>query len=181
MVCQNQFFVSIFEKTSFCSVFGFVGLFNKVFFWRVCPTFVKVLFSKKKMKGGVTLRMLDFGQLDFGQLAEVEIGRSRNWPKSNNTFWCFMSVALVHIFMDFRVVEVRCCVLLCGVWCVVCRVCVVCGVLCVCCVLCFVRSRRGFTPQPEISKRAHLRAPALQTPPKFHEKTPREERMKFPT
>ena len=26
--------------------------------------------------------MLDFGQFDFGQLAEVEIGRSRNWPKS---------------------------------------------------------------------------------------------------
>ena len=44
------------------------------------------------------------------------------------------------------------------------------------------RSRRGFTRQPENSKRAHLRAPALQTPPKFHEKTPREkeERMKFP-
>ena len=24
----------------------------------------------------------DFGQFDFGQLAEVGIGRSRNWPKS---------------------------------------------------------------------------------------------------
>ena len=34
--------------------------------------------------------------------------------------------------------------------------------------------RRGFTRQPENSKRAHLSAPALQTPPKFHEKTPRE-------
>ncbi len=33
---------------------------------------------------------------------------------------------------------------------------------------------RGFTQQPENSKRAHLSAPALQTPPKFHEKTPRE-------
>ena len=32
----------------------------------------------------------------------------------------------------------------------------------------------GFTRQPENSKRAHLSAPALQTPPKFHEKTPRE-------
>ena len=30
------------------------------------------------------------------------------------------------------------------------------------------------TRQPENSKRAHFRAPALQTPPKFHEKTPRE-------
>ena len=30
--------------------------------------------------------------------------------------------------------------------------------------------------QPENSKRAHLNAPALQTPPKFHEKTPREGR-----
>ena len=36
------------------------------------------------------------------------------------------------------------------------------------------RSRRGFTRQPENSKRAHLSAPALQTPPKFNEKTPRE-------
>ena len=34
--------------------------------------------------------------------------------------------------------------------------------------------RRGFTRQPENSKRAHLSAPAVQTPPKFHEKTPRE-------
>ena len=31
-----------------------------------------------------------------------------------------------------------------------------------------------FTRQPENSERAHLRALALQTPPKFHEKTPRE-------
>ena len=30
--------------------------------------------------------------------------------------------------------------------------------------------RRGFTRQPENSKRAHLRVPALQTPPKFNEK-----------
>ena len=37
-------------------------------------------------------------------------------------------------------------------------------------------SRRGFTRQPENSKRAHLSAPALQTPPKFNEKTPREGR-----
>ena len=35
---------------------------------------------------------------------------------------------------------------------------------------------RGFTRQPENSKRAHFRALALQTPPKFHEKTPREKR-----
>ena len=44
-----------------------------------------------------------------------------------------------------------------------------------------LRGRRGFTRQPENSKRAHFRAPALQTPPKFHEKTPqkREERMKI--
>ena len=31
--------------------------------------------------------------------------------------------------------------------------------------------RRGFTQQPENSKRAHWRVPTLQTPPKFHEKT----------
>ena len=46
---------------------------------------------------------------------------------------------------------------------VVCVVCVVCGV-CVC------------TRQPENSKRAHLRSPALQTPPKFHERTPKREK-----
>ena len=34
-----------------------------------------------------------------------------------------------------------------------------------------------YTPQPENSKRAHLSVPALQTPPKFHEKTPRERRQ----
>ena len=34
--------------------------------------------------------------------------------------------------------------------------------------------RRARTRQPENSKRAHLSAPALQTPPKFNEKTPRE-------
>ena len=37
-----------------------------------------------------------------------------------------------------------------------------------------LRGRRGFTRQPENSKRAHLTPPALQTPQKFHEKTPRE-------
>ena len=40
--------------------------------------------------------------------------------------------------------------------------------------------RRGFTQQPENSKRAHLSAPALQTPPKFHQKNPergRKERI----
>ncbi len=45
-----------------------------------------------------------------------------------------------------------------------------CGVLGVGC------GRRGFTRQPENSKRAHLSAPVLQTPPKFHENTPREGR-----
>ena len=44
-----------------------------------------------------------------------------------------------------------------------------------------LQGRRGFTRQPENSKRAHFRAPALQTPPKFNERTPqeREERMKI--
>ena len=36
--------------------------------------------------------------------------------------------------------------------------------------------RRGFTRQPENSKRALFRVGALQTPPKFHEKTPKRER-----
>ena len=35
--------------------------------------------------------------------------------------------------------------------------------------------RRGFTRQPENSKRAHFRDLALQTPPKFDEKTPTRE------
>ena len=39
-----------------------------------------------------------------------------------------------------------------------------------------LRGRRFFTQQLENSKRAHLSALALQTPPKFHEKTPREGR-----
>ena len=34
----------------------------------------------------------------------------------------------------------------------------------------------GFTQQPENSKRAHLSVPVLQTPPKFHEKTPQREK-----
>ena len=38
----------------------------------------------------------------------------------------------------------------------------------------FFLSRPPFPRQPENSKRAHLRVPALQTPPKFHEKTPKE-------
>ena len=38
------------------------------------------------------------------------------------------------------------------------------------------RAARARTRQPENSKRAHLSAPALQTPPTFHEKTPREGR-----
>ena len=37
-----------------------------------------------------------------------------------------------------------------------------------------LRGRRGFTREPENSKRAHLTHPKLQTPPKFHEKTPRQ-------
>ena len=37
-------------------------------------------------------------------------------------------------------------------------------------------SRRGFTRQPENSKRAHFRASALQTPPKFDERTPKSEK-----
>ena len=37
-------------------------------------------------------------------------------------------------------------------------------------------SRRGFTQQPENSKCAHFRDPALQTPPKFHERTPKREK-----
>ena len=37
-----------------------------------------------------------------------------------------------------------------------------------------LRAAGARTRQPENSKRAHFRAPALQTPPKFYEKTPRE-------
>ena len=42
--------------------------------------------------------------------------------------------------------------------------------------LVFLRGRRGFTRQPENSKRAHFRPPALQTPPKFHGTTPKRGR-----
>ena len=40
------------------------------------------------------------------------------------------------------------------------------------------RAAGARTRQPENSKRAHLSAPALQTPPKFHERTPRERKKK---
>ena len=40
------------------------------------------------------------------------------------------------------------------------------------------RAAGSRTRQPENSKRAHFRAPALQTPPKFHERTPRERKKK---
>ena len=48
---------------------------------------------------------------------------------------------------------------------------------------CRVKPRRlsgrwSFTRQPENSKRAHFRAPALQAPPKFHEKTSKRERRR---
>ena len=76
-----------------------------------------------------------------------------------------------------------CVVCLCVFVCVCLCVCVcVCVFVCVCAVWrgCWfhgsVWGRRGFTRQPENSKRAHLSAPALQTQPKFHEKTPREGR-----
>ena len=38
--------------------------------------------------------------------------------------------------------------------------------------------RRGFTRQPENSKRSHFGAPAHQTPPKFHEKAPKRGKKK---
>ena len=40
------------------------------------------------------------------------------------------------------------------------------------------RAAGARTRQPENSKRAHFRAPALQTPPKFNERTPRERKKK---
>ena len=40
------------------------------------------------------------------------------------------------------------------------------------------RAAGARTRQPENSKRAHFRAPALQTPPKFHARTPRERKKK---
>ena len=49
---------------------------------------------------------------------------------------------------------------------------------CLLCVRCCVWAGRARTRQPENSKRAHLRAPALQTPPKFHERTPSERKKK---
>ena len=42
-----------------------------------------------------------------------------------------------------------------------------------------VSGRWGFTRQPENSKREHVRAPALQTPPNIHEKTPRERKKEL--
>ena len=107
---------------------------------------------------------------------------------------CCCCVLLCDVLLLLCVVVVVCC-LLCVV--VVLFVCCCLCVVVVCCCLCVVvvwfwtfrfspclsgcrlkprplRGRRGFTRQPENSKRVHFRVPALQTPPKFHEKTPRE-------
>ena len=54
-------------------------------------------------------RMLDFGHFDFGQLADVEIGRSRNWPKSN--LWCllyFFFLLFLFCFFFFFCIFVFC-------------------------------------------------------------------------
>ena len=40
----------------------------------------------------------------------------------------------------------------------------------------WLRGRRGFTRQPENSKRAHLTPPALQTPPKFTRRPPEKDK-----
>ena len=40
------------------------------------------------------------------------------------------------------------------------------------------QSRAGFHTTAREPKRGHFRAPALQTPPKFHERTPKRERRK---
>ena len=57
-------------------------------------------------------------------------------------------------------------------------VCVLCVVLCVVCVCCAAGLAHDSLRTPNV----HISAPELQTPPKFHEKTPQreEERMKFP-
>ena len=56
-------------------------------------------------------------------------------------------------------------------------VCVVCCVLCVvCCVFCVFSKPSGLHKTTREPKRAHLTHPALQTPPKFHEKTPEKDK-----
>ena len=103
--------------------------------------------------------MLDFGQFDFGQfdfgqlaeieLAEVEIGRSRTdgvCSVSSFSLSCFFFYFVFILFCAFFLVLTHLS-------------------------LHFVvdRAAGARTRQPKNSKRAHFRAPAFQTPPKFHE------------
>ena len=76
------------------------------------------------------------------KLAEVEIGRSRNWPKSK----------LIGRSRTDGVCSVSSFSLSFLVW----------------------WGRRGSHTTAREPKRAHFRVPALQTPPEFNEKTPRE-------
>ena len=109
----------------------------------------------------------DFGQSNFGQ----SIFGQPIWPANFG-----------QSIFD-QCVVVCCCVLL---WCCVLLLCVV--VVCCCCwcccfvlcVVCCVSPKPlGFHTTVREPEWAHLRAPALQTPPKFHEKTPRG-RLKDP-
>ena len=54
-------------------------------------------------KGGVQKRMLDFGQFNFGQLAEVEIGRSRTHGVCSFSSFSFLfsSSSLSFLFLVF--------------------------------------------------------------------------------
>ena len=129
-------------------------------------------------------RMINFGQFDLGQfevevqLAEVEIGGSRTFTFCLSTLVCCKPVAKFMLSSILCVVVKRC------------------GVVVLWCVQCLSPPERPPpdrpppnrllpdppgppTRQPENSKRAHLSAPALQTPPKFHEKDPQKTRTNF--
>ena len=101
--------------------------------------------------------------------------KRRSSGQKNDIGVCVLVCVCVCVCVGVCVCWCVCVGVLCVLWC--------CGVLvCVCVGVCGppfrtpgrLWGRLGFTRQPEKSKRAQLRAPALQTPPKFHEKTPRE-------
>ena len=112
----------------------------------------------------------------FGQNA---FGQNRIWPKNGQSFsWPHLAkphlarISVSKCWPHFAKPHLA-------------RIGVLCVLPCVC-VLCvqnfwWVSSRFlvGFTRQPENSKRAHLSVPALQTPPKFHEKTPQREKKEW--
>ena len=179
------------------------GTINRV---RVC---VKASPAGLHVERMLDFGQFDFGQFDFGQLAEIEvaeidIGRSRNWPKS--TRWCpfyssffsftfFLILLFIFFLFCFALFSLsrhnfHSSLPLLGLLLLnfggvfegrdpeMCTF----GVLELSCETPAAPPDRAADTTTRELQTCTFHGPALQTPPKFHEKTPpeREERMKFP-